>query len=77
MIFDDITYMRTLKTKDANSLLNKTEIDSQIMVAKGGSGGISQGFGIKQTHATLYKIDNQQGPTVVHRKLYSIFCNNL
>lgn len=41
MIFDDITYMRTLKTKDANSLLNKTEIDSQIMVAKGGSGGIS------------------------------------
>lgn len=41
MIFDDITYMWTLKTKDANSLLNKTEIDSQIMVAKGGSGGIS------------------------------------
>ena len=28
-------------------------------------------------HATLYKIDNQWGPTVAHRKLCSIFCNNL
>ena len=28
-------------------------------------------------HTTVYKIDNQQGPTVEHRELYSIFCNNL
>ena len=28
-------------------------------------------------HTTIYKIDNQQGPTVEHRELYSIFCNNL
>lgn len=39
MIFDDITYMWTLKTNDANSHLNKTEIDSQIMVAKGEAEG--------------------------------------
>ena len=29
------------------------------------------------THTTIYKLDNQQGPTVEHRELYSIFCNNL
>ena len=28
-------------------------------------------------HTTIYKIDNQQGPTVQHRELYSILCNNL
>ena len=26
---------------------------------------------------TLFKIDNQQGPTVLHRKLCSVFSNNL
>ena len=26
-------------------------------------------------HTTIYKIDNQQGPTVQYKKLYSIFCN--
>lgn len=29
------------------------------------------------THTTIYKLDNQQGPTVQHRGLFSIFCNNL
>ena len=28
-------------------------------------------------HTTIYKIDKQQGPTVLHRKLYSIYYNNL
>ena len=28
-------------------------------------------------HTTIYKIDNQQGSTLQHRELYSIFCNNL
>ena len=28
-------------------------------------------------HTTVYKMDNQQGPTVEHEELYSIFCNNL
>ena len=31
----------------------------------------------QQTQTTTYKIDKQQGPTVQHRELYSIFCNNL
>ena len=30
----------------------------------------------QQTDPTTYKKDNQQGPTVQNRKLYSIFSNN-
>ena len=28
-------------------------------------------------HTAIFKINNQQGPTVKHRELCSIFCNNL
>ena len=28
-------------------------------------------------YTTIYKVDNQQGPTIQHRELYSMFCNNL
>ena len=28
-------------------------------------------------HITIYKIDKQQGPSVEHREVYSIFCNKL
>ena len=28
-------------------------------------------------HTTVYKIDKQQGPTVPHKDLYSLSCNNL
>ena len=31
----------------------------------------------EHTDTTIYKTDNQQGPTVQHRELYSIFCDNL
>ena len=31
----------------------------------------------KHMHTIIYKIENQQGPTVKHKKLYSILCNNL
>ena len=27
-------------------------------------------------HTIIYKIDNQQGPTIKHKGLYSISCNN-
>ena len=52
-----------------NKLIYKTEIDLQIsktnMVMKGETlvGGINQKFGMN-IHATVDKIDNQQGPTV-------------
>ena len=25
----------------------------------------------------IYKIENQQGPSIQHRELYSVFCDNL
>ena len=28
-------------------------------------------------HVTIFNTDKQQGPTVQHRELYSISCNNL
>ena len=31
----------------------------------------------EQTHTAIYKIDNQQGPAIQHRELYSISYNNL
>ena len=45
---------------------------------QGGRGGGDK-FGIwdEQIHTTMNKIDDKQGPTVQHRELYSIFCNNL
>ena len=34
-------------------------------------------LGLTHIHTTVYKIGNQRGPTVEHRELYSILCNNL
>ena len=31
----------------------------------------------EHTHTTIYEIDNQQGYTIQHRELYSIFCDSL
>ena len=31
----------------------------------------------EQIHITIFKIDKQPGPTIQHRELYSIPCNNL
>ena len=47
-------------------------------LTKEGEGGRDKlGVWDEQIHTTAYKIDNQQGPTVQHRELYSIPCNNL
>ena len=63
---------------DTSELIYKTEIDSQTqktnMVTKDDGGrGINQ----FEIHTNIYKIDEQQGPTYKHRKLYSLSCNNL
>ena len=31
----------------------------------------------EHTHITIYKIDDQQGPTKYHRELYLMFCDDL
>ena len=46
------------------------------MVMKGEGGRDKRRVGDQHIHSSIYKIDNQQGPTVQHRELYSIFCNN-
>ena len=54
---------------NTNELICKTErltnIENKLMVTKGETwqGGINQELGMN-THTLLYKIDNQQGPTV-------------
>ena len=39
--------------------------------------GKKQGVWDGHAHTAIFKMDNQQGPTVQHRKLCSILCNNL
>ena len=66
-----MTYMWNLKKKKkvTNELIFQTERDSQtqktnlwLQKGKGCGGGINQEIVIN-IHTTLYKIDNQQGPT--------------
>ena len=47
------------------------------MVTKEEGGRNKLGVRDQHVHSTKYKIDNQQGPTVQHRELYSILCDNL
>ena len=47
------------------------------MVTRGERRGDKLGVWDEHIHTTMYKIDNQQGPTVEHRELYSVSCNNL
>ena len=56
-----------------------TDIENKLMVTKQerkGKEGINWEFGVNR-YTLLYKIDKQQEPTVQHRELYSIPCNNL
>ena len=70
-----------------NELIYKTETDLQISQTnlrlpkrkhRGGQWGRDKsGAWEEHTHATIYKIDSQQGPTVEHRELCLIFSDNL
>ena len=44
---------------------------------KAGVEGDKLGIWNQHMHTTVYKISKQQGPTVEHRELYIISCNNL
>ena len=58
---------------------HKKVIKNKLMVTKGerGVGRDKLGVWDYHRHTTIYKIDNQQGPTVEHRELYSMFCDGL
>ena len=55
-----------------------TDIENKLMVTKGESQERDKlGVWDSYIYTTMYKTDNQQGPTAQDRGLYSIFCNNL
>ena len=49
------------------------------MVTSGEGLGVSDELGgwDRHTHTTIFEIDSQQGLTVQHRELCSIFCNRV
>ena len=49
----------------------------QTWLPQGKGGMDALGVWDYHIHTTIYKIDNQQGPTVRHTELCSIFCDNL
>ena len=44
---------------------------------RGNRGGDKLGVWDEHLYTSMYKINKQQAPTVQHRELYSIPCNNL
>ena len=38
---------------------------------------VGREYGMDNVYTAMFKIDNQQASTVLHRELCSIFCNNL
>ena len=66
------------KKKDTNELIYKTkrrtDLEKELMVARGKA---QLGSLAGHVHTATFKIDNQQGPSVPHRDICSIFCNNL
>ena len=55
-------------------------LNIKLLASKGEWGRDKLGIYDQNTtniHTTIYKIDKQQGPTVQHRKLNSIFYNKL
>ena len=59
------------KMKQTNLLQNRnrlTDLENELVVNGGRLGeGDDQGVWDQQVHTSVFKIDNQQGPTVQHR----------
>ena len=74
----DITYMWNLKY-DTNNLIYETESQTQRtdVAAKREGKWRRDGLGVwdQQMQIIIYRTDEQQGPTVQHRELYSISCD--
>ena len=73
--------MWNLKNR-TNELTYKIDTESQtqktnLWLPKGREGSDKLAAQDQQRHTIIYEIDEQQGPTVVHRELYSISYNNL
>ena len=68
--------MQNLKNNDTNELISKRETDSQIqrmnLQLLGEKGGGRDRLEVRDGHAqtAIFKMDNQQRPTIQHRELY-------
>ena len=68
---------------DTNERIYNTETDSSILKPNYGFQRRNMverdklGVWDYHTQTTVYKIDNQQGPTVEHREIYLRACNNI
>ena len=66
--------------QDTDELIYKTETDSQrkqTLATKGEREWERDKLQVwnQQKETSIYKTDKQQGPTVQHKELFSIFCN--
>ena len=67
------------KKKNKKTRNRFTGLENELMVTRWEEkwGGIHWEFQIDMYTLLYLKIDDQQGPTIYHRELCSIFCNSL
>jgi len=69
---------KMIQITDLQNINRLRDTENKFMVAKGGEQeGDKLGFWDWHMHTAIHKIDKQHWPTVQHKKLPSIFCNNL
>ena len=57
---------------------NLSQLQNKLWLQNGKRGGRDKsGAQAEHAHTAIFKIDNQQGPTIPHKELYSVLCNNL
>ena len=55
-----------------------TDLENKLMVAGGMDGGRdSQGVWDGHVHSVIFKMEDQQGPTVQHKELCPILCGSM
>ena len=78
-ILFDIPSLRTLRRNDTNEL---TEQKQTHWLPEQGYSYCREGWGVEtgwdgHVHSTIFKTDNQQGPTVLYMELCSVLCGSL
>ena len=66
-----------VKKSKVSSCLTIENLLVNLQLPKGKGGSDKLRAWDQQIQTTIYKTDKQQGPTVQHKELYSIPCNNL
>ena len=78
LIVEQKMIQMNLPTKQTHRYIKRhLRLPKGIVVGGAGESGATLGVLDWHIHTTNYKIDQQQGPTVQHKELYSISYNNL